>query len=199
MVKIKNEVAKAFDAVAEYYDRYMEETGHVQAQRKISRFLAKVNDGLTLDVGTGTGIMLEPFEDGVGIDISRKMIKIARQKNSHSEFMVADAHYLPFRDKAFKTAVSCLIFLWLDDPEEALREILRVSEKAYIVEEEGVPARKRVMIPEHLKSFFELIGKLEREVSVPELDAYRSSLMYGRTFEADIDGSHKFVVYEVVG
>jgi diphthamide synthase (EF-2-diphthine--ammonia ligase) len=94
-------------------------------------------------------------------------------------------------------AVSCLAFLWFDDPEMALREMLRVARRAYIVEE-GVPARKRIAIPEHLKAFFEAIGKLERGVNVEELDAYRSSLMHGRIFEADIDGSHKFVVHEVV-
>ena len=195
---MKTEVMRAFSGFAEYYDRYMEETGHVQAQRKIARFLAENNDDSVLDVGTGTGIMLEPFRDGIGIDVSRDMIEEAKRKNHRSEFIVADAHFLPFRDKAFDVAVSCLVFLWFDKPEEALKEMLRVSQKAYIVEEEGVPARKRIDIPKHLKPFFETIGKLEREVSIEELDAYRSSLIYRRIFEADIDGSHRFVVYEVM-
>jgi ubiquinone/menaquinone biosynthesis C-methylase UbiE len=29
------------------------------------------------------------------------------------EFIVADAHRLPFRDEAFEVSVSCLAFLWL--------------------------------------------------------------------------------------
>ena len=198
---MKDEVARAFSMVAEHYDRYMEETGHAQAQRRIARFLSQAegNSGSVLDVATGTGIMLEPFREGVGVDISSSMVREAKRKTPGKEFIVADAHQLPFRDKVFEASITCLAFLWFDDPEKALKEMRRVAKRTYIVEEEGVPARKRIAVPEHLKPFFEAIGKLEREVNIEGLDAYRSSLIHGRIFEADIDGSHKFVVYEVMG
>ncbi|MDI6813774.1 MAG: class I SAM-dependent methyltransferase [Desulfitobacteriaceae bacterium] len=194
---MKAEVMRAFSGFAEHYDHYMEETCHVQAQQKVAGFLAQGFKGHVLDVATGTGIMLEPFEEGVGVDISLSMVQRAKRKHPSKEFVVADVHKLPFRDKAFDVSISCLAFLWFDDPEKALSEMLRVAGKAYVVEEEGTPARKRIDVPEHLKQFFEMIGRLEKEINVEEL-AYRSSLMYGRVFEADIDGSHKFVVYEVM-
>ncbi len=195
-----NLTVKAFSGVVSYYDQYMEESGHYQAERKAARFIAEnVDVGLVLDVATGTGIMLEPFYDGVGVDVSREMVKEAKRKYGDKEFLVADAHHLPFNEGVFETALSCLAFLWFEDPEQALREMLRVARRVYVVEEEGVPARKRIEIPGSLKKFFETIAELEKEVYIEELDAYRSSLMYGRVYEADIDGSHRFVVWEMRG
>ncbi|NVM23182.1 MAG: class I SAM-dependent methyltransferase [Desulfobacterales bacterium] len=191
----KAEIAKAFDGVAEYYDKYMEETGHVESQRRVARFIKENEQGLVLDVATGTGMMLEPFDDGVGIDLSVEIVRRAKEKQPDKSFLVSDVHYLPFKTKAFDLGISCLAFLWFDDPEAALKEMLRVCRKVYLVEEEGVPARKRIEIPDRLKHFFETIEKLEREVFITELDAYRASGMYGRVFEADIDGSHKFVCW----
>jgi len=121
-------------------------------------------------VATGTGIMLEPFCNGVGVD------------------------------SAFEIALSCLAFLWFENPEHALREMLgmlRVAKRVYVFEEEGIPARKRIEIPKTLEKFFETIGSLEKEVYIEELDAYRSGLIHGRVYETDIVGSHKFVCWEI--
>jgi ubiquinone/menaquinone biosynthesis C-methylase UbiE len=97
----------------------------------------------------------------------------------------------------FEVALSCLAFLWFENPEQALREMLRVAKRVYVVEEEGVPARKRIEIPKALEKFFETIGSLEKEVYIEELDAYRSSSTRGKVCEADIDGSHKFICWEL--
>jgi demethylmenaquinone methyltransferase/2-methoxy-6-polyprenyl-1,4-benzoquinol methylase len=113
---MKGEVMRVFSGVVEYYDEYMEETGHAQAQRRVASFIAERGDGMVLDVATGTGIMLEPFGEGVGVDLSPAMAREAKRKAPSREFIVADAHRLPFRDKAFEASVSCLAFLWFDDP-----------------------------------------------------------------------------------
>ena len=189
-------VKEAFDSVAEFYDRFMEETGHAEVQRRIARFIAGNRVGKVLDVATGTGIMLEAFEKGVGVDISLPMLRRAKQKQPNKEFIVANAHTLPFRDKIFDASISCLTFPWLDDLEKALREMLRVTKKAYIVEEEGTPTRKRVDVPDHMKPFFERIEKLEREVNIEKL-ARKSGFACRRVFEENIDEGHRFIVYEV--
>ena len=191
MISRTKEIIRAFDGVVEYYDWYMEETGHAEAQRKIARFLAEENKRI-LDIATGTGIMLEPFRDGVGIDISPSMIKEARRKNSGKEFAVADAHYLPFKDKSFDAAISCLVLPWLDDFEKVLKEMRRVAKRVYIIEEEGKPARKRIEVLPQLRDFFEEIEKLEKPVPIETLDQ-----RYRRVCEADIDGSHKFICWRV--
>ena len=194
----KAEIARAFDGVTDYYDKYMEETGHVESQRRVARFIKGNGRGSVLDVATGTGVMLEPFEDGVGVDVSVEMVRKAKEKQPEKSFLVSDVHNLPFKPKAFDLGISCLAFLWFDDPEAALKEMLRVCRRVYLVEEEGVPARKRIEIPDRVKHFFETIEKFEREVFITELDAYRASLMYGKVFEADIDGSHKFVCWMAI-
>jgi len=73
-------IMRAFNGAAEYYDQYMEDTGHTKAQRRIARFIARNNTGKVLDVASGTGIMLEPFEDGVGVDISPRLTREAKRK-----------------------------------------------------------------------------------------------------------------------
>ena len=69
--------------------------------------------------------------------------------------------------------------------------MVRVSKKVCVIEEEGTLTRKRIEVPSRLKKFFGTIEKLEKEVNVEELCECR------RVFEADIDGSHKFVCWEV--
>lgn len=188
---VKTRITKAFGAVVSIYAGYMEETGHVKAQRIISNQLNV--DGLVLDVATGTGIMVEGFDKAVGIDISMEMVKEAKTKYPDREFVVGDVEYLPFKNNTFDVTISCLAFSWFQDRRRALEEMLRVSsEKVFVVEEEGTPVRKRIEIPEHLALFFEEIERFEMPISAEELDK-----SYLRVAEADIDGSHKFVAWEV--
>ena len=192
MISRTKEIIRAFDGTVEHYDRYMEQTGHAEAQRKIAEFIVRTNTGRILDVATGTGIMLEPFRDGVGVDISLSMVKEARRKNDGKEFVVADAHNLPFKDKSFGAAISCLVLPWLNDFEKVLKEMRRVAERVYLVEEEGEPARKRIEVPAQLRGFFKEVEKLEKPVQIETLDQH-----YRRVYEADIDGSHKFICWRV--
>ena len=189
-----SKVMKAFGGVVEFYDEYMRETGHVQAQRKIvERLKDYLEGGGVLDVATGTGVMIERIDRSVGIDVSREMVKEAKRKHNGKDFLVGDVGCLPFKDKAFDVAMSCLAYLWFPDRKQALEEMKRVSRKrVLVIEEEGVPARRRINIPEHLKAFFEEIERLEAPISIEELDS-----KYARVAEADIDGSHKFVAWNV--
>lgn len=187
----KNKVAKAFSGVADFYDEYMEKTGHLAAQLKILDQIVPRTEPPVLDVAAGTGIFAAGLM-AVGLDVSKQMIHRAREKYGWIPLVLGDSEFLPFKDKSFNTAVSCLALLWFPNPEKALKEMLRVAEKVFIIEEEGTPARKRVNIPAHLKSFFEEIEKMETPISIAELDE-----KYIRIAEADIDGSHRFVCWEV--
>jgi ubiquinone/menaquinone biosynthesis C-methylase UbiE len=172
----------------------MEVTGHAEAQRRIAGRLREfIGGGWVLDVATGTGIMVEAFKRAIGLDASKEMVREARRKFRDREFVVGDVEYLPFRDRVFSAVVSCLAFLWFQNRDKALKEMLRVSsEKVFIVEEEGVPARKRIKIPNQLKPFFKEIEKLEKPIPIKELDE-----LYPRIAEANINSSHKFVCWEI--
>ena len=59
------------------------------------------------------------------------------------------------------------------------------------------PSPKANRDTQNTQKVFESIRRLEKEVYIEELDAYRSSLTHGRVFEADIDGSHRFLCWEI--
>ena len=88
-----------------------------------------------VDVGTGTGRMLELFsgqcENGMGVDLSREMLHVARAKLSEaglaSRFVrQADASALPLEDGAADLVTLHQVLHYLDAPDDALTECARV-------------------------------------------------------------------------
>lgn len=92
-----------------------------------------------LDVGTGTGRMLEllapQIRRGVGIDVSPDMLAIARDrleraKANHCQVRLGDLYRLPFADGAaeqgFDAALFHQVLHYLDDPQAAVGEAVRV-------------------------------------------------------------------------
>ena len=86
-----------------------------------------------LDVGCGTGALLErirqTFPDAVlhGLDISPKMLTIARNRNIHEvAFDEGDAENLPYDNNSFDIVVCCSSFHHYPNPQKALAEFRRV-------------------------------------------------------------------------
>jgi ubiquinone/menaquinone biosynthesis C-methylase UbiE len=90
-----------------------------------------------LDVGCGTGggvralaTRVEGLGRAVGVDKSETMISEARARTgarpTPTEFLVADAHALPFPDETFDAAFSLRVFEILRDPRQVLAEMARV-------------------------------------------------------------------------
>jgi ubiquinone/menaquinone biosynthesis C-methylase UbiE len=88
-----------------------------------------------LDIGCGTGelerlILSEnPEQRIIGIDISEKMLGLARKKcstYSTATFLRANASALPFPDHSFDLVVSASAFHYFDPPMACLREMRRV-------------------------------------------------------------------------
>ena len=93
--------------------------------------------GRVLDVGCGTGgaaralaASVPEVEQVVGIDISETMVAEARARTEGSaapvEFVLGDAHNLPFPDESFDAAYSLRVFEIIGDPRRALSEMARV-------------------------------------------------------------------------
>ena len=87
-----------------------------------------------LDIGTGTGRVLELFgprvERGIGIDMSREMLALARanlQKADLRNCQVrqGDMYQLPFSDEAFDGVVIHQVLHFAEDPAEAIAEAAR--------------------------------------------------------------------------
>jgi len=94
-------------------------------------------DGLGdfLDVGTGTGRMLELFgplaEHAVGIDLSREMLAVARVNLEHAglrnwSLRQGDMYQLPLAADSFDAAVFHQVLHYAADPARAIREAGRV-------------------------------------------------------------------------
>ena len=93
------------------------------------RWLAEGATGWTLDVGTGTGRNLTWFSAArsvVAIDPSRHNLRAARIRKPGTLLVRARAEALPFRDAAFDTVVSGMVFCSVDDPATGFAEVRRV-------------------------------------------------------------------------
>jgi len=88
-----------------------------------------------LDVGTGTGRMLALYassiREGLGIDMSREMLAVARANldaagASHCQARLGDLYHLPCEDGAFDAVTLHQVLHYMERPAAALRECARV-------------------------------------------------------------------------
>ena len=89
-----------------------------------------------LDVGTGTGrFSIELAKKGaivIGLDPSKSMIKLAKSKAVQAKvcenmnFVVADAHKLPFKNDSFNRSISINVLNHIQDYGKVIEEIARV-------------------------------------------------------------------------
>jgi ubiquinone/menaquinone biosynthesis C-methylase UbiE len=135
------EAAAYFKANAPQWERIR--SLHVPEQEvetAIVRLLGPEKLDNLLDAGTGTGRMLELLSPhigrGLGIDVSPEMLAIARERlakagASHCQVRRGDVYRLPFADGDAKSGFDAVIFHqvlhYLDDPQGALREAIRVA------------------------------------------------------------------------
>ena len=91
--------------------------------------------GRLLDIGTGTGALLEQVaprvRTAIGIDASRSMLALARTRLArgglgHCSVRLGDMYRLPFADGAFDVAVVQMVLHYAEDPAGAIAEAARV-------------------------------------------------------------------------
>jgi ubiquinone/menaquinone biosynthesis C-methylase UbiE len=89
--------------------------------------------GRILDVGCGTGLLLERLAgrgETVGVDLSTSMLTRAarrrRATGTRATLVCGDVQRLPFRDDAFDSVVSTFAINAVPDLEDAFAEMLRV-------------------------------------------------------------------------
>jgi ubiquinone/menaquinone biosynthesis C-methylase UbiE len=93
------------------------------------RWLVSGASGRTLDLGCGTGRNLPlygPEARVVGLDPARSVLGRARRRAPGAALVQARAEALPFRDGAFDTVVSGLVFCSVPDASRGLAEVRRV-------------------------------------------------------------------------
>ena len=134
-MSIESTVKNQYDQFAEIYDRrwsrYVSDTlnfliDYLQGSRQIS------GNEHVLDLACGTGelerrlLNLHPDLNVIGVDISEKMLDVARLKLPNLEFVKASASSLPFPDHNFDIVVTVSAFHYFEQPLDTLKEIRRI-------------------------------------------------------------------------
>lgn len=106
-----------------------------QVERAMLGALGGTRIGLLVDIGTGTGRMLELFapqaEQAIGIDRSSEMLRLARAKLTergldHAELRQADIQALPLDTGAADAAVLHHVLHFVPHPGAAITEAARI-------------------------------------------------------------------------
>ncbi|MBT3306313.1 MAG: metalloregulator ArsR/SmtB family transcription factor [Alphaproteobacteria bacterium] len=125
-----------FDANAERWDELRSlHADDAEVEIVIRDWLGKPGIRSLLDIGTGTGRILEVLspglERGTGIDQSREMLSVARANLDRAEcdncqVRQADLYRLPFDDGGFDAAVIHQVLHFLNEPGAAIAEAARM-------------------------------------------------------------------------
>jgi ArsR family transcriptional regulator len=131
------------DRASAYFRANAERWGRIRslyvAEREVEAALTALlpAEGIAdfLDVGTGTGRMLELFgprvEHAVGVDLSREMLAVARANLERAglgncSLRQGDMYQLPLASESFDAAVFHQVLHYAEDPARAIREAGRV-------------------------------------------------------------------------
>lgn len=125
-----------FEAHAAEWDRIRKlHASDSAVEQAIAHALADRPFRSLLDLGTGTGRMLELFapaiERGVGIDLSPAMLSLARARLErtgfkHCSLRQGDIYNLPLARETFDVVIVHQVLHYLDDGARALREAARL-------------------------------------------------------------------------
>jgi len=104
----KNIVREGYDKIASQYDEYREPFNN---EDELNEFMSLVKPGgHILDAGCGSGVVARALVDKgfqvTGIDISKKMLELAKDRVPEATFEVADMTALEFEDNSFDGIVS---------------------------------------------------------------------------------------------
>lgn len=122
---------KHFNSTAGDYDNSSDGRFTERMYAPLLTALRKHQSGTLLDVGCGSGNILEPLSDTalqlVGIDLSENMIEEAGKRlNGRAQLKIANAEKLPFDDNAFDILVCNASFHHYPRPDMVLTEMNRV-------------------------------------------------------------------------
>jgi SAM-dependent methyltransferase len=116
------------DAVANTYHDFFTPVTALAAQSLLDA--ARLRPGIhLLDVATGPGALAARAAGqgarAVGVDLSPRMVELARRLHAAAEFREADAEHLPFADRIFDAVVCSFALGHFPCPEAAVAECVR--------------------------------------------------------------------------
>ncbi|MFT0847437.1 demethylmenaquinone methyltransferase [Actinomycetaceae bacterium L2_0104] len=132
--KKPSDVAGMFDEVAARYDimNDLMTIGQVRVWREAVSVAIGARPGVkVLDLAAGTGTSSAAYAakgaDVVACDFSQGMLAEGKRRYPELDFVAGDAMALPFADETFDVATISYGLRNVEDPELAMREMLRVT------------------------------------------------------------------------
>ncbi len=109
--------------------------GRFFSEIELRETLLMMKRGNVLHIGTATGRvsthLISKGFDYVGLELSRVMARIAKEKlNRSAQIVQADAEHLPFKGDTFDNVLSLRSFHFMPDPDRFLRDANRVLKPA---------------------------------------------------------------------
>ena len=98
--------------------------------KDLSETIAPLEDlNSIIDIGCGEGFIINCLNrpDITGVDISKKALNIAKQKNPECNFCTGSVYDLSFKKNSFDLVLATEVLEHLENPEKALQEIKRIS------------------------------------------------------------------------
>lgn len=132
--KHKFAIRQNFNRVANTYDQaaiVQQEIG----RRLLERLdLLTINPHFILDLGSGTGFLAKALTKKytsshiINLDIAKEMLSFSKQTSAQETafYLCADGEHLPIKSQSIDLLVSNCVFHWFANPQQALKEMLRV-------------------------------------------------------------------------
>lgn len=128
-----------FDALVSFFDEMARTKWLGGVHDELKSASGSWENKSILDVGCGTGrLLLRGVEKAsmlTGVDLSTQMIKASKQnffflnRTNKSQFFVDDATSLSFDENSFDISLSTCVMFLLPQPEEGMKEMLRVTKE----------------------------------------------------------------------
>ncbi len=170
-----------FDQIASAYDDWAGGQ-HGRVAARLVELAAPKRGEHALDVGTGTGLVAHLVATKVmpgtviGIDLSDRMLSIAREKKSKNiQFVGMAAERLVFRPETFDLVTMGEALAYLSDPTDALAEAHRVLRPGGRL---AVSCQRRSLSTRAQDLFFQGLAPLARRhyLSLPRYSSERARL-----------------------
>jgi ubiquinone/menaquinone biosynthesis C-methylase UbiE len=116
----------------DWHERFTVQAGWTKQLRQYLYQQVGLNEkSRILEIGCGTGVITSELKGYSsfqisGIDIQFDRLEVAKTKDNLSNYDCGDVYHLPYSNNSFDFVVSHYLFLWLQEPVQALTEIMRV-------------------------------------------------------------------------
>ena len=178
--KTSKVISTMFTSIAPKYDLMNDiMTGftHRRTRKFALNLLDLKNNESLLDLASGTGDFallvnsLNSDNEIIAVDFSQGMLEQAIQKRrlqsknkskNRMNFIASDIAYLPFLDESIDVCSICYGIRNVQDPQQVLKEISRITKKRLLIIESTIPSNPliRVLISLYFKNVVPLIAKV---------------------------------------